>query len=410
MITPFKSGNKVTQPYGANPDYYKPFGLDGHEGVDIIPIDLNDKTIYIIEDGLVIRDNTFDRAYGIFSVVWNEKNRRAWWYCHMQSEILSLNQVVKSGQKAGIMGGTGNVDGDHLHLGLRLSDAQGNPINMNNGKQGFVNPLPVVQQLNNSYNESMRTIALSAGHYTGDPGASSGNLIERDLTIQITDKAIDMLRKHGVGVLDVPDTIDLAPTIKWINDRAVSNSIELCVEVHINAGGGKGVEAWAYANLSTGVIDPQSQKLGQFLIDAIATESGMSKRGVKPETQYSAGKLGFVHDTIPLASLIECGFIDGTEDKKILGTDTGRTNIAKGVARGILGYMGIIWNPALITPTTPIPVPPTVPPVDPCAEKNIIINQLTSERDNFKKERDELKLKINVANVKIENAKAALNG
>lgn len=411
MITPFKTGNKITQVYGNDIPYYSQFGLlRGHEGVDIVPQNSNDRNIYCIEDGVVVRDNIVDRFYGIYSVIWNKEKKRAWWYCHLDSEQLAIGQEIKRGQIVGIMGGTGNVDGDHLHLGLRRADENGNALNTDDGMLGFINPLPVVNALNGMYNEDMRTIALSAGHYLKDPGASAGNLIERDLAIDITNRAVDMLRKHGLGVLDVPDDIDLAPTIQWINDRAASNNIELCVEIHLNAGGGNGVEAWAYANLTTHTIDPNSQKLGQFMVDAINVESGLSKRGVKPEYQYSGGRLGFVHDTIPLATLIECGFVDGSNDKKILGTEAGRKNIAKGVARGILGYMGLQWKPQLIDPvvTPPAPPAPTPPPVDPTAPLQQKINELTSQLKNTEKERDDYRDKLNIANSKIEKAKANL--
>lgn len=363
--TPFKDGNKITQEFGKDfvekyvngqpVYYYKSRGLPGgHEGLDLIPKSA-DKKIYIIEDGEVIRDNTFDRSYGIYSVVWNQENRRAWWYCHLQSEKLSLGQKVKRGDEAGVMGATGSAIGEHLHLGLRYGDANKNPINTNNGTQGFVNPLPVLDQLNQvSTGGVLRTVALSAGHFTNDPGATSGGLVERDLTIEITNKAVDILRKHGVGVLDVPDDIDLKPTIDWINARADTNKIELCIEIHINAGGGNGTEAWAYSN--NGVVDPKSAKLGEFIIDAISVEAKLKKRGVKGEHLNQHGRLGFVHDTIPLAALIECAFIDGEEDRKVLSTSEGRSNIAKGIARGILGYMGIAWKPEVFLP--PVVTPP----------------------------------------------------
>jgi N-acetylmuramoyl-L-alanine amidase len=185
----------------------------------------------------------------------------------------------------------------------------------------------------------MKTIALSAGHNINDPGAVGDGLVERDLVEKIVAYASEIMRSHGVGVLNPPIELDLRGTIKWINDR--KDQIESCCEVHINAGGGLGAEGWYYRN------SDESKKFALFLVDAINAESGMSKsRGVKDEKTANVwGRLGFVHDTKPLACLIECGFIDRVEDRKILSTEKGLYDIAKGVARGYLSFMGVEWKP-----------------------------------------------------------------
>ncbi|MFA5300343.1 MAG: N-acetylmuramoyl-L-alanine amidase [Lutibacter sp.] len=193
------------------------------------------------------------------------------------------------------------------------------------------------------------SICLSAGHFTQDPGAVSSGLIERDLAIKITDRCVTMLQKHGLSTLRVPDDIDLTPTINWINQRA--SQIELCVEIHINAGGGHGMETWYYHD------SVESKKLSQFINDACVAETGLPNRGVKDEATNQWGKLGFVHDTIPLACLVECGFIDG--DNAFLKVDENLTRMSKGVARGIISYLGLKWTPELLNPVTT----PTIPPI-----------------------------------------------
>lgn len=150
MNTPFKNGYKVTQVFGARPEYYGQFGFDGHEGVDLIPID-SDWNMYAIEDGTVIRDYDDPRtggAYGNYCLIWNDKNRRGWWYCHMSKNSVYPGQEIKRGDQVGVMGDTGNTSGAHLHLGLRYGDVNKNPINTDNGYKGFVDPLPVLKELN----------------------------------------------------------------------------------------------------------------------------------------------------------------------------------------------------------------------------------------------------------------------
>lgn len=199
-----------------------------------------------------------------------------------------------------------------------------------------------------------KTICLSAGHQPGvDPGAVYGNMKEADLTVKIVRKASEIIRKHGVGCLEVPDNLDLGATIQWINARTAQ--IDVTVEVHINAAnGGTGIEAYHFHDTSAGQND--SEKLSQFLVDAVAVETGLPNRGIKDEATTRFKRLGFIHDTNPVASLIECGFIDNPIDRQLMTGDMGLEKFAKGVARGALGYLGIAWKPEILYP----PAPPIV--------------------------------------------------
>ena len=91
----------------------------------------------------------------------------------------------------------------------------------------------------------IKTICLSAGHTpNGETGASANNLHEEVVNIKTTKATADVLRKHNIPVLEVPDDLTLVQTIAWINSRA--SQIDLCLEIHLNAGGGTGVEVWYY--------------------------------------------------------------------------------------------------------------------------------------------------------------------
>jgi len=186
-----------------------------------------------------------------------------------------------------------------------------------------------------------KVIALSAGHSDKDPGAVYNGLVERDIVEKIVALATPIIKAHGVGVLNPPSSLNLVETIKWINDR--SAQINICTEIHINSSAkpnsGFGLEGWYYRG------SEESKSFASFLLDALAAESGMSKkRGVKDERYANVwGRLGFVHDTKPLACLMELGFINTDEDRAILSSEQGLYNLAKGVARGVVSYLGITW-------------------------------------------------------------------
>jgi murein DD-endopeptidase MepM/ murein hydrolase activator NlpD len=149
MQIPFSAGANISQRFGENPQNYAQFGLNGHEGLDFIPLGA-DKTVYAVESGIVITD--FDdpiqgKAYGNNIVVFVSANRRLWNYAHLAQNFVNKGDKVLRGQPVGLMGSTGNTTGPHLHLGLRLTDLSGNPLNTNNGFKGFVDPMPVVTLL-----------------------------------------------------------------------------------------------------------------------------------------------------------------------------------------------------------------------------------------------------------------------
>jgi hypothetical protein len=149
MSTPFKDGYRISQVFAARPDFYKKFGFAGHEGLDLVS--LGNWDVYAVEDGEVVRDvedpRLFD-GYGNLIVIWNRENRRAWWYAHNEENAVHLGQTVKKGDRISRTGLTGNTSGKHLHLAVRYSDENRNPINTNNGYKGFVDPLPLLVQLN----------------------------------------------------------------------------------------------------------------------------------------------------------------------------------------------------------------------------------------------------------------------
>jgi N-acetylmuramoyl-L-alanine amidase len=221
-----------------------------------------------------------------------------------------------------------------------------------------------------------KTICLSAGHGAGDVGAKYKNLQESDLTIKIAQRAAEIIRKHGVGTLYVPDTLTLQGTINWINERA--NQITICVDVHINSGNGTGVEAWNYIGGPN-----ESDKLSQFLADACAAETGLKNRGIKDETDNRHKRLGFIRDTAPIAALVECGFIDGDYD--YLNKPEGIEAMARGVARGCLGYTGVQWNPSLLNGAA---TPPK--PSQPAVDYKKLYEEVSAEYNAYKKKMEKI--------------------
>src|SRR3990167_2594437 len=143
----FRSKFKITQEYGVNYDYYKKFGLKGHEGIDLIPTGTV-WDVLCLEDGVVVKDEDNPRSgnYGNYITVWCNKINKATQYCHLKENYVDYGQLVKRGDKLGLMGATGNVTGAHLHLNLFITDANGIRQNKNNGYLGGIDPFTFLNE------------------------------------------------------------------------------------------------------------------------------------------------------------------------------------------------------------------------------------------------------------------------
>lgn len=146
----FSSEARLTQGFGARPEYYSQFGLKGHEGADYVPTG-SDWSVLCLEDGVVVKDDDIagDKrtdAYGKSVTVWHKAKRKATQYCHLADNFVSLGQELKKGEKLGIMGSTGNTDGAHVHLNVFDVDENGIRLNRNNGYSGGIDPVPFLQE------------------------------------------------------------------------------------------------------------------------------------------------------------------------------------------------------------------------------------------------------------------------
>lgn len=158
----FNSKYRVTQNYGVNESYYKQFGLNGHEGIDLVPTD-SDWTVKAIDKGVVVRDedNAKSGAYGMYVTIWHPHLKKATQYCHLRKNFVNIRQEVSKDQPIGEMGDTGNTKGAHLHFNLFETDENGYRLNSSNGFLGGLNPLVFIQEMERMPDEKNVTIAVS---------------------------------------------------------------------------------------------------------------------------------------------------------------------------------------------------------------------------------------------------------
>ena len=131
----------VNQYFGENPAFYAPFGLPGHEGLDLFaPTNAN---VYAAADGQVYEaDHPDNHPYGLqvrlMHTVGTQVYRTV--YAHLTQVFVQPGQNIKAGDRIGLADSTGNAFGSHLHLTLKLDGAQtpGYPA-------GIIDPWPYFQ-------------------------------------------------------------------------------------------------------------------------------------------------------------------------------------------------------------------------------------------------------------------------
>ncbi len=131
----------VTQKFGERPEFYRKYGLAGHNGVDFrtkFPdTPLGRREIYAVDDGVVSKVVIAKLGgYGTYVQITHDDGSMTI-YGHQYNPHVKAGQRVNAGQIIGISDNTGDSTGPHLHFGYRRANS-----NMDNGYKGYVDPMP----------------------------------------------------------------------------------------------------------------------------------------------------------------------------------------------------------------------------------------------------------------------------
>lgn len=190
----------------------------------------------------------------------------------------------------------------------------------------------------------MKKVFLGVGHGGIDSGAIGNGFKEKDLNLSIALACANELQSNGVSVLlsrtkDENDSLD--EEVKECN----AYNPDLAVDIHNNAGGGDGVEAWYHYGGGL------SKTLAENILSEVV-KIGQNSRGAKIKKNL-LGKdyYGFIRMTKAPAVIVECAFIDNANDIKIIDTAEEQTVMGVAIAKGILKTLGIEWKAPVTTDT-----------------------------------------------------------
>ena len=191
-----------------------------------------------------------------------------------------------------------------------------------------------------------RSIFLDPGHGGSDPGAVSGGVREKDLTLSVYNKVSSKLASLGYTVLtsrNVDKDVDLVDRA----DQANKANADMLLSIHFNAGGrgiARGIETYYYQATADRVPkinkenhnNPErlekSRKLANKVQQNLLYQTGANDRGVK------RASFTVLRETSIPSILVELGFIDNPEERNKIKTNEYQERLANGIVDGIVEY------------------------------------------------------------------------
>ena len=192
---------------------------------------------------------------------------------------------------------------------------------------------------------------IHAGHCPQGQGASGavGFLQESIENRKVKNRVISALKNAGHTVYDCTDDTNCTANqnLQRIVSKCNAHNVDLDVSIHLNAGGGTGVEVWCY--------DGKTADIASAICEKVSTALWIPNRGVK----HSKG-LYVLKNTKSPALLVECCFVDSQNDADKWDTD----KCGDAIASAIIGksIQGADFKPQP-APNAPKPSKPSGNPI-----------------------------------------------
>jgi len=198
-------------------------------------------------------------------------------------------------------------------------------------KTGFVHKsfLKLINQSSNPLKD--RIIVVDAGHGGSDPGASANGLSEKNVTLDVSKRVEEKLKRAGAKVL-MTRSGDSYPSLTARTEYAKKNFAEVFVSIHINAGPSSASGAETFYDSSTNPNALESKLLATYIQNNLVKKADMKDRGVKD------ARFQVIRNNNVAAVLVELGFVTNSNDAKKLASDKYLEIYAESVYQGLVQY------------------------------------------------------------------------
>jgi N-acetylmuramoyl-L-alanine amidase len=199
---------------------------------------------------------------------------------------------------------------------------------------------------------SFDTVVIDPGHGGKDSGASSHNLAEKAVTLDLGVRLAQELQKFGLKTLltrDADTYVSLADRV--IFAKTVRNAIFLSLHCNFTSDpAARGIEIYRCSQKSgAGNIfvkfgdleEPLSrteERLAQCIGDSVIQTIHAELRGAKTANFFVVRNLNYP------AVLVESGFLTNADEARRLASTTYRQQLAESLAAGIEAYQSTVWN------------------------------------------------------------------
>lgn len=212
-------------------------------------------------------------------------------------------------------------------------------------------PPRIVQPRPAPAEELFSLVVLDPGHGGQDSGAMCGNILEKDLTLDVARRVDRLLQAQGLATL----MTRVGDGYVSLADRAaLTNRSRDCilVSIHFNEGNkpiSSGVETYYAAHqtttgttmaswlpflqrVSTNAPKPESQALAGLIQDSLVARTRAINRGAKAEQFFVLANVRYP------AVLVEGGFLTNKEDIAKIGSEEYREQLAAAISEGVINF------------------------------------------------------------------------
>jgi len=210
-------------------------------------------------------------------------------------------------------------------------------------------PVPPLEQRLATSLHSLQTIVLDPGHGGRDEGARAHGLVEKELALDVAQRAERLLQSFGFSVVltrrDNETTVSLEQRAAIANEHPYSLFISLHFDQSEYAAA-TGVAAfyanhkansdqgWTWVGFFNSAPEsfPDDEALAGYLQTAMLERTEANNRGIKGRDLY------VVRNVRAPAVLVEGGFLSNAFDAQLLGTPEYRDRLAASLVQGVLAY------------------------------------------------------------------------
>ena len=177
-----------------------------------------------------------------------------------------------------------------------------------------------------SQNSGIKKIVIDPGHGGNDVGAIRGDITEKEITLDVSKRVLNILEKKGYKVemtRDNDKTVSLQDRVAF----SESEHPDIFVSIHVNSS-----EKPEITGIETHYYRQESMSLAQTVHAALASNIKTNNRGLFKSKFYVIN-----HTTAP-AILVEIGFISNDGERAELVSDKRKQATAKAIAEGVENY------------------------------------------------------------------------